>query len=163
MPFLLPNQQHQSIEGKIESVSLRKCPYDHWLANKVYLSAVMVTNISESFTYKLAAKINWHRYGTEFCHYHPLYATTMRHNCCHWLTLIPTCANADLNTSRNGQTCCPQLKGHGSPRLTLNSAADWWPDMWSSSYSYTHTHCCRQLTEQVTKYWFMQSNYVGLV
>ena len=35
--------------NKIESVSLRKCPYDHWLTNKVYLSAITVTNISKSF------------------------------------------------------------------------------------------------------------------
>jgi len=28
--------------------------------NKAYLSAVTVTNIYESFTYKMAAKINWH-------------------------------------------------------------------------------------------------------
>ena len=39
---------------KIESVSLRKCPYDHWLTNEVYLSAVTVTGIFPSFTYKMA-------------------------------------------------------------------------------------------------------------
>ena len=43
MPFLPPNQQRQSTEGtKTESVSLRKCPYDHWLTNKAYLSAITV-------------------------------------------------------------------------------------------------------------------------
>ena len=31
--------------NKIESVCLRKCPYDHWLTNKAYLSAIAVTNI----------------------------------------------------------------------------------------------------------------------
>jgi len=35
--------------NKIESASLRKCPYDHWLANKAYLSATTVTQISQSF------------------------------------------------------------------------------------------------------------------
>ena len=30
---------------KIESVSLRKCPHDYWLTNKVYLNAITVTNI----------------------------------------------------------------------------------------------------------------------
>ena len=50
--------------NKIGSVSLRKCPYDHWLTNKAYLSTVTVTNICQSFTYKMAAKFNWHRYGT---------------------------------------------------------------------------------------------------
>ena len=35
--------------NKIEPVSLRKCPYDHWLTNKAYLSAITVTNIYRSF------------------------------------------------------------------------------------------------------------------
>ena len=41
------------------------CPYDHRLPNKAYLSAGTVTNISEGFTYKMVAKINWHRCGTK--------------------------------------------------------------------------------------------------
>ena len=32
-----------------------------------------VTNISQSFTYKMTAKINWHRYGTKLLHCHPMY------------------------------------------------------------------------------------------
>ena len=51
----------------------RKCPYDRWLTNKAYLRAVITTNISQSFTYKMAAKINWHRYGTKLRHCHPMY------------------------------------------------------------------------------------------
>jgi len=35
--------------NKIESFSLRKCPYDHWLTNKEHLSTITVTNISQSF------------------------------------------------------------------------------------------------------------------
>ena len=31
---------------------LRECPYDHWVTNKAYFSAITVTNISQSFTYK---------------------------------------------------------------------------------------------------------------
>ena len=31
-----------SCSRKFESVSLRKCPYDHWLTNKAYLSAITV-------------------------------------------------------------------------------------------------------------------------
>jgi len=54
-------------------ISLRKCPYDHWLTNNAYLSVITVTNISKNFTYKMAAKINWHKYGTKLRHYHPLY------------------------------------------------------------------------------------------
>jgi len=58
--------------NKIESVCLRKCPYDDRLINKATkkasLSDITLTNISESFTYKMAAKINWHRYGTKLRH-----------------------------------------------------------------------------------------------
>jgi len=31
------------------------------LPKKAYLSAITVTDISQSFTYNMAAKINWHR------------------------------------------------------------------------------------------------------
>jgi len=65
--------------NKIEWVSLRKCPYDHWLTKKAYLSAITVTNIYYSFTYKMAAKINWHRYGTKLRHYHHLCIQTRKH------------------------------------------------------------------------------------
>ena len=58
--------------NKIESVCLRKCPYDHWLTNKAYLSAIAVTNIFQGFTYRIAAKVNWHRYGTKLRHCHPV-------------------------------------------------------------------------------------------
>jgi len=37
------------------------------------LSAITVTNICKSFTHKMAAKINWHRYGTKLRHCHPMY------------------------------------------------------------------------------------------
>ena len=59
--------------NKIESVSLRKCPYDLRSGNKAYLSAIAATNVSPSFTYKMAAKINWHRYGTKLRHCHPVH------------------------------------------------------------------------------------------
>jgi len=45
--------------NKIESVIWRKCSYDHWLTKKAYLSAITVTNISRSFTYKMTTKVNW--------------------------------------------------------------------------------------------------------
>jgi len=72
MPFLPPNQQRQSTEA---TVSLRKCPYDHGFANTAYLSAITVTNVSQSFTNKMAAKINWHRYGAKLCYCHPMYSS----------------------------------------------------------------------------------------
>jgi len=41
-----------------------------------YLSAVTMTNISQTFYYKTAAKVNWHRpykYGTKLRHCHSVY------------------------------------------------------------------------------------------
>jgi len=53
---------------QIKLNQFKKCPYNHALSyqQSAYLSTITVTNISESFklTYKMAAKINWHRYGT---------------------------------------------------------------------------------------------------
>ena len=41
----------------LRSVGLRKCLYDHCLANKAYFSAIApVKNIYESFTHKMATK-----------------------------------------------------------------------------------------------------------
>jgi len=65
---------------KTESVSLRKCLYDHWLTNKVYLSAIIVTSIFQSFTCKMAAKTSWHGYGTKLRHCHCMY-TRARYYC----------------------------------------------------------------------------------
>jgi len=59
--------------NKLEPVSLRKCPRDHWLANKAHLGATTATSISQSFTYKMAAKINRHRYGARIRHCYPMY------------------------------------------------------------------------------------------
>jgi len=47
--------------------------YDHYLANEAHFSDITLTNISASFTYKMAAKINRHRYGTKLRHCHPMY------------------------------------------------------------------------------------------
>jgi len=40
---------------------LRKCSRDYKPTDKAYLSEV--TNISNSFTHKMAAKTSWHRYN----------------------------------------------------------------------------------------------------
>jgi len=37
------------------------------------LSAITVTNIYQSFTYKMAAEISWDRYGTKLRHCHLMY------------------------------------------------------------------------------------------
>ena len=59
--------------NKIDSVGLRKWPYDHWLIKKVYLSDIIVTNISPSFTHKMVTKTSCHRYGTKLRHCHAMY------------------------------------------------------------------------------------------
>ena len=41
--------------------------YDHRLTKKAYLSAIAVPKISRSFTYKMAAKINWHYVTVILC------------------------------------------------------------------------------------------------
>jgi len=47
----------------------------HMIINldKAYLSDSRVTNISKSFTNKMAAKASWYRYGTKLRHCHPIY------------------------------------------------------------------------------------------
>ena len=88
MPFLPPNQQHQSTEP----VSLRKCLHGHQPTDFVCYTDVnsntrciwvdiSVTNISKSFTDKMAAKTGWHRYGMNLCHCHPIY-------CLQWLNTV---------------------------------------------------------------------------
>jgi len=57
----------------LNQLSFRKCPHDHQLTNKACFSNITVTNISQRFTYKMAAKNGWHRYVTKLCHYHPMY------------------------------------------------------------------------------------------
>jgi len=34
-----------------------------------------MTNISQSFTHKMAAKISWHRYGKKLRHSHPMHTS----------------------------------------------------------------------------------------
>ena len=38
-----------------------------------YLSAVTLTNVSQSITYKMAARLNWHIYETKSGHRHRMY------------------------------------------------------------------------------------------
>ena len=37
-------------------------------------SDIIASNISKSFTYKMAAKTSWHRYGTKLRHCQPVYS-----------------------------------------------------------------------------------------
>ena len=43
----------------------------------MYLSDSRVTNISNFFSYKMAPKTSWHRYGTKLCYCHPMYSLIM--------------------------------------------------------------------------------------
>jgi len=47
------------------------------LTNKAYLSTITVTNIYQSFTNKMAAKINWNRYGTKLHQCHTMYINNL--------------------------------------------------------------------------------------
>ena len=46
--------------NNIQSAGLWKCLDNHYLANKAYFSAIIVKNIYENFTHKMAAKDSWH-------------------------------------------------------------------------------------------------------
>jgi len=45
----------------------------NYLTKKAYLNDITVSNLSQSFTHKMAAKTSWHRYGTKLRHCHPVY------------------------------------------------------------------------------------------
>ena len=57
------------------------------------LSDRRVTNISKSFTHKMAAKTSWHRYGTKLRHCHPVYSTSTR------LAIRPSVRRVSLSLS----------------------------------------------------------------
>jgi len=76
--------------NKIQPVSLWKCPRGHQPADKGYLTDIRVTNISKSFTHKMATETSWHRYGTKLRHSHPMYtppAPGLRRSSCTSLLL----------------------------------------------------------------------------
>ena len=51
--------------------------HDHQPADKAYLNDIKVTNISKSFTHKMAAETSWHRYGTKLRHCHSMYTRSI--------------------------------------------------------------------------------------
>jgi len=55
-----------------------KCPYDHQLANKGYLSDITVAYIYQSFAHKMAAKTSGHRYMDR----NYVTVTLCIHSCC---------------------------------------------------------------------------------
>jgi len=73
---------------KIETVTLRKYPYDHWLTNKAYLNAITVTSIFWTFACKMAVKTGWHIYRMKLRHYRPMYWLRFSRFACHTITLV---------------------------------------------------------------------------
>ena len=74
-PDALPaaQPQRQSHSNKIQPVSLSKMSIwslTYWKSSDI---DSRVTNISKSFTYKMAAKTSWHRYGTKLRHCRLMY------------------------------------------------------------------------------------------
>ena len=63
--------------NKFWPVSRGKCPHDHSPTDKAYLSHSKVTNISKSFTHKMAAETSWHRQGTNLRHCHIMYTSSL--------------------------------------------------------------------------------------
>ena len=59
--------------NKTESVSLRKCPYDHRLTNKAYLSVITVTNIYQEFYLQDGGKNQLAWIWNKLRHCHPTY------------------------------------------------------------------------------------------
>ena len=58
---------------KIYHVIQIKCARDHQPTDKAYISDITVTDISKSFTHKMAANTSWHRYRTTLRHCHLTY------------------------------------------------------------------------------------------
>jgi len=77
----------------------------------VHLSDITVTNISKSLTYKMVAKIDWHRYGTKLRHCHPMYADRLIISCCPSLLTAPRALTNDKAPAYN--TSPPPLQRLG--------------------------------------------------
>jgi len=60
-------------------ISFRKCPHERRLTNKAYLSAVIVTNIYQSLSYKIARI--WNK---NYVNCHPMY-WQLAHSYYYWL------------------------------------------------------------------------------
>jgi len=58
--------------------------------------AITVTNISQIFTYKMAAKINWHRYRTKLRHCHSMHTRLLA-----WVHAVFVVLAVDNNNSNN--------------------------------------------------------------
>jgi len=61
--------------NKIQPVSFKNVHMIINLLTKRILISITLKNISKSFTYKMAAKTSWHRYGTKLRHCNPMYTS----------------------------------------------------------------------------------------
>jgi len=68
---LLNGEDLSCYSNKMESISFRKCPHDHRLTSKAYLSAVAVSDIYRSFYLQDGDKNQLRRYGTKLRHCRP--------------------------------------------------------------------------------------------
>jgi len=67
-------------------------------AKKAYFGDRTVTNISKSFTHKMAAKTSWHRYGPKLRHCHPMYTCRRSIGLSAAIGLLATVDNGDGGT-----------------------------------------------------------------
>ena len=70
---------------------------------------IRVTNMSKSFTYKMAAETSWHRQGTILRHCHPTYTLMVANGC------IATCCLLWIALSISTRTCVLSPKSGPSP------------------------------------------------
>ena len=61
--------------NKIQPVSFKNVHMIINLLTKRILISITLKNISKSFTYLMAAKTSWHRYGTKLRHCNPMYTS----------------------------------------------------------------------------------------
>ena len=68
---LLNGEDLSCYSNEMESISFRKCPHDHRLTSKAYLSAVAVSDIYRSFYLQDGGKNQLRRCGTKLRHCRP--------------------------------------------------------------------------------------------
>ena len=79
-----------------------------------YFSTITVTNISKSFAYKMAAKINWHRYGTiitllsPYAYNNNIWQSCKQERDCllHFLRLLAVCWSGAQSARDNHAVAC---------------------------------------------------------
>ena len=135
------------IHTKLFQLVYVKCPYDHQLTNKTYLSAITVTGIFQSFTYKMAAKTSWHRYGTKLRHCRLMYTFRAR-ACCR---VYATGSLSDSDRLRQLQCISGRVSHRRRCRLVRNLAS-WIHGQPSRPCAALRRHPCRDDFGQTLHY-----------